>query len=742
MKNDNDVRLSAIEPSVLEKDIDLTELFAVLMSGRWVVFVALIFGAAIAFIYTTLATPMYSADALIQIERQAGAYTGLSDLAEVLPADSGIGAEVEIIKSRSILKEVVEKFRLDIQLKGILGTYFGRAVNIFPSVDTSESALQWRSGNGDVGKVKQFTFTRLEHVGVEEPLSIMLEYMGGGSFKYHAPGSYGIIKEGEFFEISGVEYEVSGRLDDVVLEKGDEFQVNIDPVLYAARRLRDKLNVSEVGRDTGVMRVALDGENRKLIKSVLEGIAQAYVKRNVERRSEEAKLSLDFLRDQLPNVRADLEAAENRLASFREKNRTIDLTIETASVLEEVVNIDQRLYELDLKRTDLMRSYTKDHPLLKTLDEQSNLLVAEKRKLQEKSKSLPEIQQELLRLVREVEVTTQLYTFMLNKTQELSVVQAGTIGNVRILDHAEVNPVPVRPRKFLVFVFSIFSMAALAVMGLFIRYKSKAGIAEPNEVESTLSSPVYSVLPQSEVVDRGSKRERRPVVVAEPESVIAEAFRSLRTSLHFSLMPRSGCPVISISGPAPNVGKTFVSVNLALTLAGGNKNVLFIDGDMRRGDADSRLFVARSPGLSELWSSNPGFTEPDYIQSCKFNERLHVISRGKSPPNPAELIMNGNLLELISKWRKVYDYIVIDTPPVLAVTDPVLFSTMTDALFIVGRVGSTKMEELLESKKRFEKAGVGLNGVIINGMTKALAAGGRYGQNYGYYNYSYQRGEK
>ena len=220
----------------------------------------------------------------------------------------------------------------------------------------------------------------------------------------------------------------------------------------------------------------------------------------------------------------------------------------------------------------------------------------------------------------------------------------------------------------------------------------------------------------------------------QPTAVISEAFRSLRTSLHFALADAGPCPVIAISGPAPNVGKTFVAANLAYMLASSGRKVLFVDADMRRGDADKAFDIPRQPGLSHLLIDQAA---GNIIKTSNACETLNVIGRGKAPPNPSELLLGERFQSLVTRWKTQYDFIVIDTPPILAVTDASLIARLCDALFLVGRAGKTHMHELVECRKRFERGGISVKGVLINGMTASLAQGGRYGYGYGYYDYKY-----
>lgn len=716
-------------------EIDLRDVLAVLISGKWWIFGSVVAFVAAAAFYVTIAPPIYEADALIQVEDQKPALSGLSELTEVLPSESAIGAEIEIVRSRSVLGKVVDDLDLTVRVEPdffpLIGRFFYRHRGVESLAKPPFSFLAGFAWGGESIDLRRF-----EVQGGRRSIELGIVFRGNGRFEIFSSGGE-MLAEAQVGEVVDFVDPDTGELvsiniRSVVADKRSRFQLVYVPKLAAIAELGRRLSVSEVGRDTGVMRLRIEGQDPVELEKILDSIANIYLRQNVERRSAEPQQSLAFLNEQLPEVRADLESAENRLAKFREKNQTIDLTIETESVLEKMVALDQRLSELELKRAELRRIYTNDHPLVQTLNEQRDQLQGEKKDLEAQSTNLPDVQQDLLRYMREVEVTTQLYTYMLNKVQELRVVEAGTVGNVRILDHAAVSPISVKPRKKLTMVLALVLGGLVSMVGLFVRRALRAGITDPDEVERVLDTPVYAVLPFSENTRRAQRGEDGLVTVRLPDSIIAEAFRSLRTSLHFGLSKIEGGSVIAISGPAPDVGKTFVAANMAMTLAKAGHRVLFVDGDMRRGDADKKLRVERAIGLSNLLVS--GKSE-GVVQRSPDSENLWVITRGKSPPNPAELVMGARFSELILQWRGEYDFIVLDTPPVLAVTDPVIIAKQADALFLVGRAGGTHIHELVESKSRFERGGVLVKGIVVNGMTESIASSGQYG--YGYYNYKY-----
>ena len=712
---------------------------AALREGKVVLLFAVVLSLLVTLSYIYVATPIYQADALIEVEDESSALGIYSELGDAAFSDGSVGAEIEIIRSRSVLGEVVDQLELQVEIEPEYSIPYGtalvrntpwlaRAVGVI-SDGNSLPSVEFRHFEVDS---ENRGFLLHFHKGSDG--KVVIEDDKGERVCEFSVGEYSICAS-DSGEIPNIEINVRN----IAADDGVGFRLQYYPRPVAIQRLRAVISVFEVGRDTGVLKIVGEGSDKDKIKDVVEATANAYVRQNVERRSEQARKSLEFLTDQLPKVRGELEVAENRLARFREENSTLDLSLETETLLSQAVDVEKKITELELKRAELGRLYTPTHPLLITLDEQKGQLVAQKAQMESQTSDLPDLQKKLLTLMREVEVSTQLYTFLLNKTQELRVVQAGTVGNVRVIDHAESSIFPVRPRKKFILLLGGLCGAIGAFGFLYLREIIKVGITNSESIEKNIGLPVYSTLPYDA---EAAKRKDALVCALDSESVISESFRSLRTGLHFAeqaieRVSGSNSTIVTISGPAPGVGKTFVCSNLAATLALTGEKVLFIDCDMRRGDADKLMGVPRNPGFSHCLSGARDLES--VVQQHPEIPALNVVSRGKCPPNPAELLMTERFAEILAEARRKFRYIIIDTPPILAVTDASQISEKSDLLFLVARAGRTQLGELQECKKRFERGGHVISGVIVNGMTRAISRADNYSAGYGYYNYTYRR---
>ena len=447
------------------------------------------------------------------------------------------------------------------------------------------------------------------------------------------------------------------------------------------------------------------------------------------------------MNQQLPKVRAELDTAENKLNTYRRQNDSVDLSLEAKSVLDQIVNVDNQLNELTFRESEISQLYTKEHPTYKALLEKRKTLVDEKAKLNKRVSGMPETQQEILRLSRDVESGRAVYMQMLNRQQELSISKSSAIGNVRIIDNAITLPQPVKPKKVIIVLLGIIFGSMFSIGLVLLRVLLRRGIESPEQLEE-IGINVYASIPVAEAFSQKTlqknnwlRKEKDEIqgflAIENPADIAIEAIRGLRTSLHFAMMEARN-NVLMISGASPNAGKTFVSTNLATIIAQTGKKVLLVDTDMRKGYTHKLFNVSNENGLSDFLS---GKTEMGKVVKKVDAIGFDFISRGMAPPNPAELLMHRRFGELISWASQNYDIVVLDTPPILAVTDAAIIGHYAGTTLLVARFEENTVKELEVSFKRFEQSGVSVKGCILNGIVKKASS--HYGYGYNHYGYSY-----
>ncbi len=727
------------------QEIDLMALLGALLDRKYFIVAVTALFMFVGVVYAVLSTPVYQATAMIQVEDGGASVPGFDDMAGMFESTSAAVTEIELLKSRSIIGEAVDTLKLDVIAEPKLLPFIGsRAYRTFTPMEDDDLAEPSFGANsyawgGESINVFRFDVPRF---AINKEFTVVAQ----------ANNSLALLNEDGEQILSGKVGEelTNGKFNLTIralnARPGTEFTITRKDRLNTILDLQTAIGASEKGKDSGIINLSLQSTKPSYAEKVLDKVAAIYVRRNVERNSAEAQKSLEFLEVQLPEIKKQLEYAEQRFNDYQIKRQSINITLETQGVLEQVVKLETKLQELNLKRLDIGRKFKKDHPSYQGILEQIEAVESQKQELVGEVGNLPETQQELLRLKRDVEVSNQIYTLLLSKTQELDIVRAGTVGNVRIIDFAEVNTSkPVKPKKALIVVMATMLGGMLAVAVVLIQKAMHKGVEDPAEIEA-LGLPVYASVPHSDYQDKlsGFAERARKNKTNKPKSILAldnpadlaiEALRSLRTSLHFAMMEAKN-NIIAISGPSPSVGKSFISVNLASVLAQSGKKVLIIDADMRKGYLQTQFGLKWDDGLSDYLSGRLNLeqvTKPTKV------EGLSVITRGQIPPNPSELLMHSNFSKLVEEVSAAYDIIIIDTPPILAVTDPAIVSAHSGTTLLVARFGQNHVREIELTRNRFEQNGIDVKGVVFNGVVKK--ASNAYGY-YGYYNYEYTSDKK
>ena len=713
-----------------DDEIDLQKLWALLLDNRYLIAaitaVVLVLGSA----YAMLATPIYRADALLQVEKKQGGLPGFDELSKLFEQESSAVGEMEILRSRMVLGEAVDRLGMTVQLHRNLPPLIGRLSAPGPAAEPGPLFGALVDAEADI------------RVGAFQ----VPEALVGQEFVLRATGDQGfeLLLNGQTV-LTGVAgtpaISESGQirldLDRFVLPAGDTVILRSASRVGIINALRSQFSVSEQGRNSGILSISYTGPSPARNRAILNAIADAYLMQNIRRLSAEAEKSLEFLEAQLPSIREDLEQAEESLNAFRLQSGSVDLSAETQQVLQRLVMLEAKENELLFQEKELSALYTREHPAYRTLIQQQQALQAEKDRLSEQVRNLPETQQEVLRLTRDVQVNQEIYVQMLNRAQELRVVRAGTVGNVRIIDRAESAPVPIKPKKPLIVALSLVLGLMVGVGAVLLRAAFRQGVETPAQIEEA-GLPVYATIPLSEKQSSISLAlndmlgrpvpEKSLLAVADPNDQAVEALRSLRTSLHFAMMDADN-RVLMVSGPSPEVGKSFVSANLAQVLAQIDRRVLLVDGDMRKGHLHKYFAMKGEGGLSNYLSGQIALAD---VVHAGVLPNLDFIARGDVPPNPAELLMHERFAALVEQMSGQYDLVIIDSPPVLAVTDAAIIGQYAGTSLIVARFGQNTVPELQACRQRFEQNGVQIKGAILNCMEK------RATNTYSYYHYNYQ----
>lgn len=667
-------------------EIDLLALFKVLKSSYLKIGFFTLFFILLAAAYSFLATPIYQANATLQYDK-ASQVSLVDQMSEMMPLSNSNGqvdSEIEVIKSRMVLGKTVTNLNLDTQIvpAGFFDKLWG---------DKTDAVVALYLVPEDfIGKPATLT------------------YLGDNKYSLNIEGQ---VLEGTV-GILLKQDDISLLVSSLVAEVGQEFTLVKNARYSTIENLRNTLTIAEVGKGTGIINMAIKGADKTENVQILNSIIQNYVDQNTERKKEVTNNTLLFLDEYLPKIKTKLDNYENQLNTFRKKNESIDLSLEAKSALDSALQVEEKLNELTFKEVEIQQLYTRNHPAYQSLLDKRQQLLREKEKISKAIQKLPNTQQQIVRLTRDVESEQAIYNQLVAKQQELSVLNSGITADVRIIDSAESQPNAVAPKKALILVLAAILGFIVGCAYVIAREFFNNKIKGTEDIDA-LGINVYATIPfssyEKKLIAEGNKH---PLALENPADTAVEAIRSLRTSVYFSVM-NQGNNLVMVTSASPGVGKSFVTSNMAVVLANAGKKVLLIDTDLRKGRIHKAFGLSNKLGLSDYLSQSD--TSQPNIHSNVI-ENLDVICRGKNVTHSSELLMGERFKRLLDTVKGQYDIVVIDTAPILAITDSAIIGKYVGTSLLIAYYGVNTVKDVELSLKRFKQNDIEITGVILNGI--------------------------
>ncbi|TAK60499.1 polysaccharide biosynthesis tyrosine autokinase [Methylobacter sp.] len=737
-QNEATIQLPPLNPPRIEEHgVSIRDYVDLLIEGRKTILVTLLAVLSITTVYLVLAPRTYKADALLRIDKNkallAAPLRSEANKASTEADNPRAQREVEILRSRSVLGKVVEDLNLMVEYSPYYFPVIGETLARRHDAHDGVSGSWWGFGRWAWGgeKLKIASFNVPDRYLDKAFTLIALE---AGRFRLLGPKD-DVLAEGQIGETVSADIgeatPVVIKLAEFTAHPGTHFELTRKTSLAAIENLQKAFSVKEVSKDTDILSVELKGREPEQLAKSVNDIANIYVNATVNWESAEASQKLGFLESQLPIVKERLEKAEQGLSAYRQQHGAVDISAEAEILLKQSSEMETLGIQLKQKYEEQNQHLEAAHPDMIATKAQIRRIDQKLANLNKRIKDLPRTQQNVVSLSRDVQVNTELYTSLLNSAQEQRIAAAGSLGNSRIVDFAVTPEKPYWPKPSLLLAIATLLGLSSGSALVFLRHSLQRHDNYPALLEYQVGLPLYAAIPHSKkqrrlarLIDQG--RDRDPGILAsqDPQDISVESLRGLRTTLEATLATDES-KVIMVSSPAPGMGKSFVSTNLAALLASIKKRVLIIDADMRNGRLHEAFSVERQPGLSDLLSGRA--TLGEVIVSLS-DVGVDFIPKGSTVLNPAELLVIGNLEETLEQLKSFYNHIVIDSPPILGATDAAILGKHTDATFLVVKEGRYTAQELEVSFRRFQQVGVKPNGFIINDMKE----GSSYSPYYGY----------
>jgi tyrosine-protein kinase Etk/Wzc len=725
-------------------ELNLKEIFAQLLARKvFLLFTALV-GLILGAFYAVIAPNEYRASAVVQIEKRSDGVSLPTELIGTLLSGEGQGAssfstETHVIKSRLILEPVARELGLLTRVRPvslpIWGDFIKRhdLLSLLPALDAQIPSKYARGGE----------ILRVADLEVDVSLQgrpFTLKALGGSAYEFTVEGETYVGTAGEPLDLGGLG---SLFVAELVASAGRMFEVTHLPTREIVAQIARSLDIRErsggVHSGTGIIDFSVTGVDEARVVPVVNEVIRTYQAASLRRRSAEIDQSIEFIAAQLPNLIQDVDAAQAAITEFRDRNQDAgELSLGTQDILIRLVELEASEERLAYEMEEILKRVTPKHPDYLSLGEE---LVRVRAKLASERRalaSIPQAEQEFALLTRDLERARSLEIQLSERIEQLKILKASTVGNIRVLEPAEV-PRQVGPDRVTPLVIGMLAALILAAIYTLVRNYFRVGIEDGRELER-IGIPLFGTISKVASITRGARDTNYLIAKTQPDEPVVEAFRGLRTALSFTMKTHdSGC--ILITSCAPGDGKSFVSSNLAVIFADKSRRTLLIDADMRRGKL-RRAFGARrnALGLSDALTGDCTFDEATRDTDI---ENLCLISTGKRPPNPAELLDSKPFADLVEWANSAFDVVVIDAPPVLAVTDPLILARHCAVNLLVVNHVKTAEAEVVAANRTLQNSGISLNGAILNAYDQRKSRYGSYGYKYGYYyggyNYNYSK---
>ncbi|MBK2125477.1 polysaccharide biosynthesis tyrosine autokinase [Fangia hongkongensis] len=734
--------------TMMQEDvIDIRDILGIVLNRKWLVLSFTCLFAIIMLIYGLQRAPMYKSDLLMNISTDsANQSIGnlLSDNIPFMQSKDGMSSKMqEIMRSRSVLTPVIEKLRLDVEIKPYYFPVIGKIVANYASQSLPEGVpakpflgLSGYNWGGAIAAVSTFQPPKGLY---GETFTIVA--LSKDKYKLISPEGEVLLADGKV----GKDYSIAMgqgesldiNLKELVANVGEEFAISKLRDTVALNALTQDLSIQSEEKGSNILRLSYQGANPYIVAEVLNDLGQSAIENDVERKSKNAKQVLSFLKTQLPMVQAKLDDAQHKLNAYRSKTGNLSIADETKIILQKFSGYDTQLSELELQLSQSAQVLTEKNPEILQLKSAISKVKSQRDTLQQKIKALPKSDQVYVNLMRDVEVQEKVYQTIIGKIQKYEIMQAATVSSLEVIDSAHIPYKNInKPTLLLVLLGAIVGLI-LSVGWIFLQAYLIKGLQDPEIIEEILGFGSVGAVYFSKLQQAQSKKFRKKLTSKlkliheiDPHDVILESFRSIRTSIELKKLTAKN-KLIAISGPTENIGKSFVSVNLAYSLAAAGRKVLIIDADLRKGHLKSYFNKKDGLGLSQ-YLSQESISEEEIIQKTRFDQ-IDFISYGEHTTNSTEFLVSPKFAALLDFANEHYDYVIVDTPPVLPVADSTIILQKTAINLFVLKCSGHDKKALKLMMNKLDNAGVSKEGFILNGITGTSTY---YHKKYQYKSYS------
>ncbi|TPN89102.1 GumC family protein [Aquimarina algicola] len=736
---------------------------------------------SLAYLKVRYTIPQYNVSSTIMISQDdnisESELSAFKDLGLLDDTQSKIENEIQILKSRTLLTNVVNKLKLNVR-------YFseGRILEVenYPKSLIEINFL----ADDSIVHTKSNTF----HVKIDSETSFSFLNSKKEVLETHSFGKTVSSNLGDIV--------ITPNVEDIDANIGKIIKITVTPVKFVAENYRNRLGIS-ASKSSSIVRISLNDPVKEKAKDIINSLVEEYNKFTIESKKQTSARTADFINERLNLISSDLSDVDDEAAGYKSK---FGLASDVATQAQQFSDLDSRNVQetaqlntqinliesmrrfvlsqdgkydlvpanlgfddsnitttvtryntLILQRQRLLKTSSTQNPVVVNIDQQIDglrqVLIGSLNSLKSsirirlkslrtqdqyfsgKLYSAPIRQKDLREIEREQTIKEQLYLYLLQKREEAEITSHITLSNTRVIDKAStLGSYPVSPNRRVIFAGAFFLGFIIPFMIIYTSDLLNLKINSREDLEKALTMPIIGVIPKVKVKNK--------IVVSQTErSGVAEAFRILRTNLDFLMagMKKDESRVVFVTSTIAGEGKTFISSNLAKTLSISGKKVAYLGTDLR--DPKFHKFFELSNGIDTKgltnFIMNRDLEPEDIIYTDKGEDPFDIIPSGSIPPNPAELLMQERVEELFEFLKTKYDYIVVDTAPVSLVTDTLLLSKYADLCIYIVRENYTEKTILQVPENFYREKRLPNIAVLLNASDTKSGSGYGYGYGYG-----------
>lgn len=767
-----------------DENFDLKELVSKILKNWYLFVIGIIVCGAAAFLFTRYATPAYKINSQITIDDQSKIPGGKSmgsgammDFSDLLGMPNNAYNEMDLLKSKSLMTNVVRDMHLNttIYRKGRL-----KAVELYNEAPFNVLIIEKK----DSIEAKKFNIQLVNGQVHIQSIKKLIHLPSANDDNVNETVKFGQIVKCKQFDL------VVSKKPGIADPNG--YELDVQSVDSKVEELSKNLSLDLTDKKSTTLALTFEYPNPEKGEAILQRLMNLYLQYNLQNKKQTADSTLAFIDTRLKIVSGELSGVETQFTAFKQQNNIANVDEQSKALVGNVSDYYQKLNEREIQlsvlndisktindpsnkrilpsslavqdpvfaaavgaynqllvqRGQLTLSYKEDNPVVKNLDAEIeaarqsllksfetyknsllvgiNALKTQNAGLNNEVKSVPKKERVFLDYARQQNLKQELYLYLLQKREETAISRTSTVSASRIIDPAKSDYEPFKPNKVNIMLIGF-------ALGLFLPwvciYLKEALNVKILSKEDVLKYSKVTVL--GEIGNAGQGKSL--VVEKNSRTILAEQFRSLRTNLHF-VQNNEQSSVIMITSSMSGEGKSFVALNLASVLGLGGKRVVMVELDLRKPKLSANIDIDHSYGFTE-YAVSSSIQFSDIIKSTDVSEDVYLISAGRIPPNPAELLLSDRLRELITELKKDFDYIIIDSAPIGLVSDAQLIEKYVDLSLYIVRRGYTYKTQLnilndLVATQKFKRSYIVINDIKQN--QAGYGYSGKYGYGSGY----------